>query len=204
MQPRFQPAVRISAEVWNQIKNEDWTMASEVNFLSNWPYRLWSMEKHYHSMGGSTGGGVGYNAPAAMGAALANKEHGRITVALNGDGDLMMSPGVLWTAAHHRIPILYLVHNNRAWHQEYMHVQRMATALQSARYRSRQDRHNNAGSEHRLRHAGKIDGRLFTGTDPITLPMSARRSNAAHRGACWQARRTRADRRRVATALSFH
>jgi thiamine pyrophosphate-dependent acetolactate synthase large subunit-like protein len=121
---------RTSAEVWNQIKNEDWTMASEVNFLSNWPYRLWSMEKHYHSMGGSVGGGVGYNAPAALGAALANKEHGRITVALNGDGDLMMSPGILWTAAHHKIPILYIVHNNRAWHQEYMHVQRMANRNQ--------------------------------------------------------------------------
>ena len=117
---------RTAAELWNQIKNEDWTMASEVTFLSNWPYRLWNIEKHYHTIGGSVGGGVGYNAPAALGAALANKEHGRITVALNGDGDLMMSPGVLWTAAHHKIPILYIVHNNRAWHQEYMHVQRMA------------------------------------------------------------------------------
>jgi thiamine pyrophosphate-dependent acetolactate synthase large subunit-like protein len=117
---------RLSAELWNQIKNEDWTMASEVTFLSNWPYRLWNVEKHYNTIGGSVGGGVGYNAPAALGAALANKEHGRITVALNGDGDLMMSPGVLWTAAHHKIPILYIVHNNRAWHQEYMHVQRMA------------------------------------------------------------------------------
>jgi acetolactate synthase I/II/III large subunit len=117
---------RLSAELWNQIKDEDWTMASEVTFLSNWPYRLWNMEKHYNTIGGSVGGGVGYNAPAALGAALANKEHGRITISLNGDGDLMMSPGVLWTAAHHKIPILYIVHNNRAWHQEYMHVQRMA------------------------------------------------------------------------------
>jgi acetolactate synthase-1/2/3 large subunit len=117
---------RLSAEVWNQIKGEDWTMASEVGFLSNWPYRLWNMEKHYNSMGGSVGGGVGYSAPASLGAALANKEHGRITVSLNGDGDLMMSPGVLWTAAHHQIPILYVIHNNRAWHQEYMHVQRIA------------------------------------------------------------------------------
>jgi thiamine pyrophosphate-dependent acetolactate synthase large subunit-like protein len=117
---------RLSAELWNQIKTEDWTMASEVTFLSNWPYRLWNVEKHYNTIGGSVGGGVGYNAPAALGAALANKEHGRITVSLNGDGDLMMSPGVLWTAAHHKIPILYIVHNNRAWHQEYMHVQRMA------------------------------------------------------------------------------
>ena len=117
---------RLSAELWNHIKSEDWTLTSEVNFLSNWPYRLWSMEKHYNSMGGSVGGGVGYNGPAALGAALANKGTGRVTVSLNGDGDLMMSPGVLWTAAHHQIPILYVVHNNRAWHQEYMHVQRMA------------------------------------------------------------------------------
>ena len=117
---------RLSAELWNQIRNEDWTLTSEVNFLSNWPYRLWNMDKHYNSMGGSVGGGVGYNGPAALGAALANKRNGRVTVSLNGDGDLMMSPGVLWTAAHHQIPILYVVHNNRAWHQEYMHVQRMA------------------------------------------------------------------------------
>jgi acetolactate synthase I/II/III large subunit len=117
---------RLSAEVWNAIKGEEWTLASEVNFLSNWPYRLWDMQKHYNSIGGSVGGGVGYSAPASLGAALANKEHGRITVSLNGDGDLMMSPGVLWTAAHHRIPILYVIHNNRAYHQEYMHVQRIA------------------------------------------------------------------------------
>ena len=28
-----------------------------------------------------------------------------------------------WTAAHHKIPLLTIVHNNRAWHQETMHVQ---------------------------------------------------------------------------------
>jgi thiamine pyrophosphate-dependent acetolactate synthase large subunit-like protein len=38
----------------------------------------------------------------------------------------MFTPGTLWTAAHHRIPILYVVHNNRAYHQEYMYVQAMA------------------------------------------------------------------------------
>jgi acetolactate synthase-1/2/3 large subunit len=119
---------RTTAEVWEQLKNSggEFTMSSEANFLSEWPYRLWDMTKHYNSMGRSVGGGVGYTAPASLGAALANKEHGRITVSLNGDGDLMMSPGVLWTAAHHKIPILYVVHNNRAYHQEYMHVQRMA------------------------------------------------------------------------------
>ena len=37
----------------------------------------------------------------------------------------MFAPGTLWTAAHHRIPILYVMHNNRAYHQEFMYVQDM-------------------------------------------------------------------------------
>ena len=61
-----------------------------------------------------------------MGAALANKKHGRLSVNIQNDGDLMYAPGVLWTAAHHRIPLLSVMHNNRAYHQEVMHVQRMA------------------------------------------------------------------------------
>ena len=43
-----------------------------------------------------------------------------------GDGDFNMAPGVLWTATHHKIPILYLVHNNRAYHQEVMMILKMA------------------------------------------------------------------------------
>jgi len=39
----------------------------------------------------------------------------------------MYAPGVLWTAAHHRIPLLNVMHNNRAYHQEVMHLQRMAS-----------------------------------------------------------------------------
>ena len=62
----------------------------------------------------------------AVGAALAHRKHGRLAVAIGGDGDLMFTPGALWTAAHHRIPLLYVVHNNRAYHQEVMYVQMMA------------------------------------------------------------------------------
>ena len=72
------------------------------------------------------GGGIGYGAPASVGAALANKKHGRLSVSIQNDGDLMYAPAVLWTAAHHRIPLLSVMHNNRAYHQEVMHVQRMA------------------------------------------------------------------------------
>jgi thiamine pyrophosphate-dependent acetolactate synthase large subunit-like protein len=93
---------------------------------SNWPARLWNLDKYHQFIGGSGGAGVGYGAPAAVGAALANKRYGRLTVNIQNDGDLMYAPGVLWTAAHHRIPMLSVMHNNRAYHQEVMHLQRMA------------------------------------------------------------------------------
>ena len=117
---------RVSAELWEQIKNEDWSLVSRDRHFGGWPRRLWAMEKHYHYNGGQGGGGVGYNAPAAVGAALANRKYGRLTVNIQDDGDLMYAPGVLWTAAHHRIPLLNIMHNNRAYHEEVMQVQRMA------------------------------------------------------------------------------
>ncbi len=39
---------------------------------------------------------------------------------------MMMTNTMLWTAAHHQIPLLALVHNNRAYHMEVMHTLRMA------------------------------------------------------------------------------
>ena len=62
--------------------------------------------------------------------ALANRAEGRLSVNLQADGDLMYAPGVLWTAVHHRIPLLSVMHNNRAYHQEVMHIQRMANRHQ--------------------------------------------------------------------------
>jgi acetolactate synthase-1/2/3 large subunit len=62
---------------------------------------------------------------AAIGAALAHREHGHLVVNVQGDGDLMYGPGALWTAVHHKIPLLTIMHNNKGYHQEVMHVQRM-------------------------------------------------------------------------------
>ncbi len=117
---------RLSAELWNQIRAEDWSFVSNCQFVSRWPLRLWDFKKYHHYIGGEGGYGVGYGAPASVGAALANRKHGRLTVSIQNDGDLMFGPGVLWTAAHHRIPLLIVMHNNRAYHQEVMEVQRMA------------------------------------------------------------------------------
>ena len=116
---------RLSMELWAQIRNEDWSL---VTGWVNWPLQLWNFDKHYQYIGRAGGEGVGYYAPAAVGAALANKKHGRFTVAIQPDGDLMVAPGVLWTAAHHDIPILIVMQNNRAYHQEVMWFQRQALA----------------------------------------------------------------------------
>jgi acetolactate synthase I/II/III large subunit len=116
---------RMCAEVYGQIRDEDWSLVGSSIRLT-WPQRLWNIDKPYRWNGLSGGFGVGYNLPASLGAALANKKHGRLTLAFGGDGDFMFVPSTLWTAAHHRIPMLYIVHNNRAYHQEYMYLQAMA------------------------------------------------------------------------------
>ena len=121
---------RLAAELWAQIKTEDWSLVSESGNSSGWAFRLWDFDKHYRHLGDSGGAGVCYGAPAAVGGALANKKRGRLSVNIQGDGDFLYAPGVWWTAAHHRIPLLTVMHNNRAYHQEVMHIQRMANRHQ--------------------------------------------------------------------------
>ena len=118
---------RLSAELFEQIRNEDWSLAcTKPSGVSDWPQQLWDMSKYYHYTGDSGGNGIGFGAAAAVGVALANKKHGRFTVTIQPDGDFMMGPGILWTAAHHKVPILYVMHNNRGYHQEVMGLQKMA------------------------------------------------------------------------------
>ena len=121
---------RLSAEIWAQIKNEDWSLVSSYysSDQTNWPRRLWNFDKSYQWLGHAGGGGIGYGAPASVGGALANRKHGRLSVAIQTDGDMMYAPGILWTAAHHKIPVLSVMNNNRAYHMELMHVQRMCNA----------------------------------------------------------------------------
>jgi acetolactate synthase I/II/III large subunit len=114
---------RLSAELWAQIKNEDWSLVSWDRMVSSWPTRLWNFDKPYQFIGTHGGSGIGYGAPAAIGAALANKKHGRLTINIQNDGDLNYAPGVLWTAAHHKIPLLNIMHNNRSYHEERMYIQ---------------------------------------------------------------------------------
>jgi acetolactate synthase-1/2/3 large subunit len=115
-------SARISCELWEQIKNKDWSLVSAGRPAVS--SQLWNFEKHYQSISGGQGASSGI--PCAIGAALANKKHGRLSINIQNDGDLMYAPGVLWTAAHHGIPLLTIMNNNRGYHQEVMHIQTMA------------------------------------------------------------------------------
>jgi len=117
---------RLCMETFGAVKGLDWSIVSQSGNVSNWLNRLWPLEQHHHWLGRSGGYGVGYGAPASVGASLANRDLGRFSVNIQSDGDLMYAPGVLWTAAKHKIPQLAVMHNNRAYHQEVMHVQRLS------------------------------------------------------------------------------
>lgn len=117
---------RLCMEIWHAIKSEDWALVSvgaAEQFISSWPHRLWNFDKQYRFLGLGAGGGVGYGLPAAVGAALANKSLGRFSVNIQCDGDFMYANGALWTAAHHRAPLLTVMHNNRAYGSETMLMQ---------------------------------------------------------------------------------
>ena len=57
----------------------------------------------------------------AMGVALAFKGTGKVCVSIQNDGDLLYTPGSLWTAAHHDIPMLVVMFNNRSYYQDVGH-----------------------------------------------------------------------------------
>jgi thiamine pyrophosphate-dependent acetolactate synthase large subunit-like protein len=60
-------------------------------------------------------GGIGSGPGQAVGAALALAGTGRLPVALMGDGDFLMGATALWTAVHHRVPLLVMIANNTSY-----------------------------------------------------------------------------------------
>jgi len=62
---------------------------------------------------GLASGGLGFAIPGAVGIALA--QPGRPVVAMVGDGSAMYSIQGLWTAAHRKLPITYVIANNRGY-----------------------------------------------------------------------------------------
>ena len=115
---------RLAAEMWEAVKDEDWVLVH--GSLSGWERRLWDLGdgSRWVSAGGGTGTGMG----VAMGAALAFRGSGKVCVNIQNDGDLLYTPGSLWTAAHHNIPMLVVMFNNRSYYQDVGHQVAMASS----------------------------------------------------------------------------
>jgi len=62
---------------------------------------------------GLASGGLGFGLPGAVGISLA--QPGRPVVAIIGDGSAMYGIQALWSAAHLRLPITYVIANNRSY-----------------------------------------------------------------------------------------
>lgn len=113
---------RLAAEVWEAIKDEDWLLVH--GSLSGWERRLWDVtdRSRWIAAGSGTGTGMGL----AMGAALAQRGSGKLCVNLQKDGDLLYSSSSLWTAAHHSIPMLVVMFNNKSYYQDAGHQMAVA------------------------------------------------------------------------------
>lgn len=62
---------------------------------------------------GTRGGGIGQAMPGGIGVKLAHPD--RPVIALSGDGSAMYTIQALWTAAHHGIPVVWIIVNNRTY-----------------------------------------------------------------------------------------
>jgi thiamine pyrophosphate-dependent acetolactate synthase large subunit-like protein len=117
---------RLYAELTEVLKNEDWVLTNgssqgKENFCL-------PATKFNQILGKYKGGGLGYGLPASLGAALAHKRSGKFCVDLQPDGDLLFTISGLWTAVHHRIPLLIVVCSNRSYYNDEEHQERVAEA----------------------------------------------------------------------------
>jgi acetolactate synthase-1/2/3 large subunit len=117
---------RVAAELWEALRREEWVLTNGT--LGGWARALWEWTRPDQYLGHSGGAGLGYGAGASVGAALAHRGTGKLCVDLQADGDLLYTPSALWTAAHHRIPLLVVVCNNRTYHNDEVHQELVARA----------------------------------------------------------------------------
>ncbi len=113
---------RLASEVWNVIRDEDWVLTA--NTLGDWTRKLWDFDRPYRHPGKSLG--TATQIGISLGVALAHRDARRLVVDLQPDGDLMFDAGALWVAAKHRIPLLVVMYNNRAYYNDWEHQLRMA------------------------------------------------------------------------------
>jgi acetolactate synthase-1/2/3 large subunit len=115
---------RLATEVWEVVKDYDWVLTAGT--ASGWAPKVWDFDREYRHPGNSLG--TATQIGISLGVALAHKGSGKLVVDLQPDGDLMFDLGALWIAAYHKLPLLTVMFNNRAYYNDWEHQERMAHA----------------------------------------------------------------------------
>jgi len=108
---------RLATEVYKVIKDEDWVLTT--NAFEDWALKLWDFDRSYRWPGKPLG--TGTQIGMGLGIALAHRDKGRIVLDCQTDGDLMFDLGALWFASKHKVPMLAVMHNNRAYYNDWEH-----------------------------------------------------------------------------------
>jgi thiamine pyrophosphate-dependent acetolactate synthase large subunit-like protein len=119
--------IRLVGELWHAL-GAGREEAVLVRGPLTWPAGVWDFRRPGSYLGYDGGAGIGSGPGMAVGAALALRTSGRLPIAILGDGDVLMAPTALWTAAHHHIPLLVVVANNRSYFNDEEHQERVARA----------------------------------------------------------------------------
>ena len=114
----------LAKEIWESIKDKDWVLAN--GDLRGWARRLWNITSPYQVMNSRGGGGLGEGLGHSIGVALAHKGQNKLVVDLQADGDFLFTPSALWTATHHKIPLLIVMYNNRSYFNDEDHQANVA------------------------------------------------------------------------------
>jgi thiamine pyrophosphate-dependent acetolactate synthase large subunit-like protein len=133
----------------------------------SWNGATWPFHHPLDYIGSEGGGGVGGGPGVSVGAALALKGTERLPIAICGDGDFCMGVTAIWTAVHYRIPLLFVVCNNRSFFNDELHQERVA------RIRNRPPENRWIGqriSDPEVDCAGLGRAQGAVGFDPVTSP----------------------------------
>jgi thiamine pyrophosphate-dependent acetolactate synthase large subunit-like protein len=117
-------APRDIAFALNEVKGRRQVTLSRVPL--GWAGDAYQFRGPLDYLGNDGGGGLGSGAGNAIGVGLALLDSGRIPMAILGDGDFMQGGSALWTAAHYKIPALFVISNNRSNFNDEVHQETMA------------------------------------------------------------------------------
>ncbi len=124
------PSSKGQMTMWDMAMTiREYAQGRDVTFARlpiGWPGEAYEFDGPLSFMGNDGGGAVGTGPGHTIGAALALKDSGRLTIGVIGDGDYLMGVNALWTASHFNIPVMIVAADNRSYFNDELHQERVA------------------------------------------------------------------------------